>query len=57
MRERLRPAQHADSTPASPLGRYASAREVAAAVAFLCSDHAASTTGASANISGGLVLD
>lgn len=41
---------------AGGIGR-AVAELFAAAGAFLCSDHAASTTGASANISGGLVLD
>jgi NAD(P)-dependent dehydrogenase (short-subunit alcohol dehydrogenase family) len=57
MLDRLSADQHAALKATIPLGRYASAMEVAAAVAFLCSDHAASTTGAIANISGGLVLD
>jgi len=42
---------------AIPLKRYASAQEVAGAIAFLCSAHAASMTGACLNISGGLWLD
>jgi NAD(P)-dependent dehydrogenase (short-subunit alcohol dehydrogenase family) len=57
MLDRLNPEQHTALKAAIPLGRYTSGREVAAAIAFLCSDHAASTTGASTNISGGLVLD
>jgi 3-oxoacyl-[acyl-carrier protein] reductase len=57
MLDRLNPEQHAALQAAIPLGRYTSGREVAAAIAFLCSDHAASTTGATTNISGGLVLD
>lgn len=40
-----------------PLGRIATAEEIAGAVAYLCSPHAASMTGAVLNISGGLVLD
>ncbi len=37
-----------------PLGRYASAAEVAAAVRFLCSDEAAYITGAVLPVDGGL---
>lgn len=39
-----------------PLGRLTAAREVAAAAAFLCSDHAANMTGGTINISGGRLL-
>ncbi len=42
---------------AIPLKRYATADEVAGAIAFLCSSYAASMTGAFLNISGGLWLD
>lgn len=42
---------------AIPLKRYATADEVAGAIAFLCSSYAASMTGAFLNISGGLLLD
>lgn len=37
--------------------RLSSAAEIAAGVAWLCADHAASVTGACLNISGGLVID
>lgn len=40
-----------------PLGRLASADDVAGIVAFLCSPQAAYLTGAVLNVSGGLVLD
>jgi len=40
-----------------PLKRYTTADEVAGAIAFLCSSHAASMTGAFMNLSGGLWLD
>jgi NAD(P)-dependent dehydrogenase (short-subunit alcohol dehydrogenase family) len=42
---------------AIPLGRIASARDVAGTVAFLCSADAAYLTGVVLNVSGGLVLD
>lgn len=40
-----------------PLKRITTADEIAGCVAFLCSPHAASITGACLNVSGGLVLD
>ncbi len=54
---RLSEGAHARLKAAVPLGRYAEPGEIAAAIAFLCSDHAKSMTGAVINISGGLVLD
>ncbi len=54
---RLTREQHAALKKAIPLGRYATAAEVAATVAFLCSPHAASMTGTCINVSGGMVLD
>lgn len=57
MLDRLSPEQDRQLRQSIPLGRYASAEEVAAAAGFLCSRHAASMTGACLNISGGLVLD
>jgi 3-oxoacyl-[acyl-carrier protein] reductase len=54
---RLTPGQHAALKKAIPLGRYATAAEVAATVAFLCSPNAASMTGTCINVSGGMVLD
>ncbi|MSO64650.1 MAG: SDR family oxidoreductase [Alphaproteobacteria bacterium] len=57
MLARLKPNQHTALRQAIPLGRYATAAECAATIAYLCSDHAGSTTGTVANISGGLVLD
>lgn len=40
-----------------PMGRYASADEIAANILFLCSEHCGFQTGTVTNISGGLVLD
>ena len=57
MLDRLSEADHAALKAAIPLGRYADPQEIAAAIAFLCSDHARTMTGAMINISGGLVLD
>ena len=41
---------------ASPLGRFATAGEVAAAVRFLCSDAASAITGEDLNVSAGTVM-
>ncbi len=41
---------------ATPLGRFGTAEEVAAAVAFLCSDEAAYITGQVLAVDGGLVM-
>jgi len=57
MLERFSAAQHALLKDAIPLKRYAEASEIAAAIGYLCSQHAASMTGACINVSGGLVLD
>jgi len=57
MLDRLDEKQHASLLSALPLGSYATARQCAAAVLFLCSEHAASMTGTTTNISSGLVLD
>jgi NAD(P)-dependent dehydrogenase (short-subunit alcohol dehydrogenase family) len=57
MLDRLSAQEHKALKAALPLRRYASAQEVAATIGFLCSAHAASMTGACANISSGLVLD
>ncbi len=57
MLDRLTEEDHAALKAGIPLGRYASVEEVAAAIGFLCSDHAASTTGTVANITGGRVID
>jgi 3-oxoacyl-[acyl-carrier protein] reductase len=40
-----------------PLGRIATAEDVAASIAFLCSNQASYLTGTVMNVSGGLVLD
>ncbi len=45
-----------EDRPAIPLGRPGHSREIAAAVAFLCSEEAGYATGASLVIDGGLVL-
>jgi NAD(P)-dependent dehydrogenase (short-subunit alcohol dehydrogenase family) len=57
MLDRLAGADLADLQAAIPLGRFATAQEIAGAIAYLCSPDAASITGAVLNISGGLVLD
>lgn len=57
MLNRLSAAQHAALRETVPLKRYAEPAEIAAAVAYLCSPHAATMTGACINVSGGLVLD
>jgi 3-oxoacyl-[acyl-carrier protein] reductase len=57
MIERLSDDEHAALKQLIPLGMYATAEQVAAKTLFLCSHHAATTTGTVANISGGLVLD
>lgn len=57
MLDRLSEEERNAIRAALPLGRYAEASEIAAAIAFLCSPHAASMTGTVTNISGGLVLD
>ena len=57
MLDRLTAEQHEGLKANLPLGHYATAEEVAKAVAFLCSDAAASMTGTTINISSGLVLD
>lgn len=46
---------HDESRPGVPLGRPGDAREVAAVVAFLCSDEASYVTGASYVVDGGLL--
>jgi NAD(P)-dependent dehydrogenase (short-subunit alcohol dehydrogenase family) len=57
MLARLSAGEHKALKAAVPLKRYATAQEIAVAIGFLCSHHAASITGACLNISGGLVLD
>ncbi len=57
MLARLSPREHAALKAAVPLKRYASAAEIAAGIAFLCSRHAQTMTGTCLNVSGGLVLD
>jgi len=57
MLDRLEEGQHESLLSALPLGSYATARQCAAAVLFLCSEHAANMTGTTTNISSGLVLD
>jgi NAD(P)-dependent dehydrogenase (short-subunit alcohol dehydrogenase family) len=39
-----------------PLGRIAAPREIAAAVAFLCSDEAGYITGQTINVNGGMLF-
>lgn len=57
MLDRLSEEERTAIRVAIPLGRYAEATEIAAAIAYLCSPHTASMTGTVTNISGGLVLD
>ena len=57
MLDRLTEDDHAALRAQIPLGRYATPKEVAAAIGFLCSDHSASTTGTVSNITGGRVVD
>jgi NAD(P)-dependent dehydrogenase (short-subunit alcohol dehydrogenase family) len=57
MLDRFSAAQHAVLKESVPLKRYADAAEIAAAIGYLCSEHAASMTGACINVSGGLILD
>lgn len=54
---RLTPEERARLTARVPLGRFAEPGEVAAAIAYLCSEHARSMTGVVTNLSGGLVMD
>lgn len=56
MLDRLGPEGKEKLVASIPLGRLTAAREVAAAAAFLCSDHAANMTGGTINISGGRLL-
>ena len=48
---------HATVRPAIPIGRPATPREIAAAVAYFLSDDAGYTTGASLLVDGGLALN
>lgn len=57
MLDRLSAADKKALKASIPLGDYATAEQVAATIAFLCSAHAATITGTVTNISGGLVLD
>ena len=57
MLSRLPAATREALREAIPLGRVASADDVASSIAFLCSPQAAYLTGAVLNVSGGLVLD
>lgn len=54
---RLDDRQQASLRAAIPLGAFATARQVAATIGWLCSGHNGTTTGTVANVSGGLVLD
>lgn len=57
MLDRLSDDEHDGLKNILPLGKYATAKECAGAILFLCSPHAASMTGTNTNISSGLVLD
>lgn len=57
MLDRFSAAQQASLKASVPLERFAEAKEIAAAIGYLCSAHAVSMTGACINVSGGLVLD
>ncbi len=57
MLARFSQEQRAALVDSVPLKRLAQPAEVAAAIAFLCSQHAQSMSGACVNVSGGLVLD
>src|SRR3954451_8262732 len=47
---------HAEDRPGIPAGRPGDAREIAAAIAYLCSPNASYTTGASLVVDGGMLL-
>src|SRR3954469_14913071 len=47
---------HAEERPGIPAGRPGDAREIAAAIAYLCSPEASYTTGASFVVDGGMLL-
>ncbi len=57
MLSRIDAAGHEALKAAVPMGRYATADEIAANILFLCSEHAGFQTGTVTNISGGLMLD
>jgi 3-oxoacyl-[acyl-carrier protein] reductase len=56
MLQRLSADELAAIVASIPLGRLTAPQDVASAVAFLCSDHARSMTGAAMNVSGGRLL-
>jgi len=57
MLDRFSAKQHARLKASMPLKHFAEAGEIAAAIGYLCSEHAVTMTGACINVSGGLVLD